>query len=228
MGKLLVNTLAKDIEVNVKNPHMVTIAMEILERCNDLNATEAASSSGKYHPIADLGYQGLVRHSRMVAELATIMARSIPTYDNELDHDIIYLSAILHDMCKYQEASEGDKGYTSKDNIHTNFDHPIKMQALISEVVPKILAANNIHIEFEDKAKVEDAWRRIGMNIASHMSRWNTSKYAPGIELPLPQSLEQYIIVFADLISANAQLPETMQSMKNLAINFMTGRVKAE
>ena len=67
MGKKLLAVFDQDVKVGVRDPLMSEIAKAILKECDDLNATEAASSSGKYHPIADLGKEGLVRHSLLVA-----------------------------------------------------------------------------------------------------------------------------------------------------------------
>ena len=59
MGKKLLAVFDQDLKVGVRDPLMSEIAKAILKECDDLNATEAASSSGKYHPIADLGKEGL-------------------------------------------------------------------------------------------------------------------------------------------------------------------------
>lgn len=214
MGELLVKELREDINANVNILHNRAFALQILNECNDLNATEPASSSGKYHPIADLGYQGLIRHARMVAELVNIMVRCHPLYDQPLDHDVMYLSGLLHDFCKYQEEDVEKK-------VHTNFDHPIKMANLIRIKTVEYTIENNL--KGNELNSFISCWQRIALNISSHMSRWNTSKNSPNIELPLPETQEQYIIVYADLIAANPQLPELMATMKNAAINFTTG-----
>ena len=51
MGKKLLAVFDQDLKVGVRDSHMSEIAKAILKECDDLNATEAASSSGKYHPI---------------------------------------------------------------------------------------------------------------------------------------------------------------------------------
>lgn len=218
MGKKLLAVFDQDLKVGVRDPLMSEIAKAILKECDDLNATEAASSSGKYHPIADLGKEGLVRHSRLVAQLACIMARSIPAYDEDINHDIIFLSGLLHDLCKYQPTQEGEEG-----DIHTNFDHPRKMQELINKVSKEYI--DGMPGEEESKILLRNSWARIAANIATHMSRWNVNeKYAPGVVLDTPQSLEQYIIVFADIISANSELPGIMKQMEEEAVAYIVGR----
>lgn len=211
MGLKLVSVYSEYVEKNFQNETIRSIVKDVLLQANDLNATEPASSSGKYHPIADLGKGGLVRHSIMVAEVAKILMRSRPLYDSEYDREIVIASAILHDICKYtKEPKEGEK-------LHTNFDHPIRAAVLVKKVGEELAQKGNL--EGAIKASV-----RIGKNIMTHMSRWNTSKYEPGVELPLIQDEEQRIISDADLIAANAQLPELMIQFKSDAVNALAGR----
>lgn len=213
MGLKLVSAYGEYVDENFQNETIRNIVREVLYQANDLNATEPASSSGKYHPIADLGEGGLVRHSIMVAEVAKILMRSRPLYDNEYDKEIVIASAVLHDICKYtQEPKAGEK-------LHTNFDHPIQAAMLVKKVGEDLEKNESSPLEGAIKASV-----RIGKNIMTHMSRWNTSKYEPGVELPLIQDEEQRIISDADLVAANAQLPELMFQFKNDAVNSLAGR----
>lgn len=211
MGNKLVKAYQDYVANAIKTPQIAELVLAVCKAGVDLNATEAASSSGKYHPIADLGEGGLVRHSIMVAEIAGILMRSRPLYDNEVDHDIVIASALLHDVCKYEQPAAGEK-------IHSNFDHPVKAAELVIRVSEKM----------QEKAKEGEnfiaAGRRIATNISTHMSRWNTSPYAPGIELPLISNEEQRIISDADLVAASAQLPELMISFREEAIKKMAGR----
>lgn len=222
MGIELKVKLGADIDKNVKLPKMAGHAKNILELCDDLNATQPASSSGKWHPIADLGSGGLIRHSKMVAELVLIMIRSDPTYDDPALHDIMYLSGLLHDLCKYKAPEPTDEGYPTKDAIHTNFDHPLRMASLIESYIETTF--KDVPEDSED-FEIMTYWRRIATNIASHMSRWNTSHYEPGVALPTCETPEQYIISFADLIASNKDLPELMAQYKEDAIKELTGRM---
>lgn len=213
MGAKLVEAYDTYLRSNITSVGVYTLCRKVLELGDDLNATEAASSSGKYHPIADLGEGGLVRHSITVAEVAKILMRSRPLYDKKedgstYDSDVVIVSAVLHDVCKYDS---NDSGKT-----HTNFDHPIKAAELVKKAAEELGMIG----DFDPKPTAE----RIAKNIASHMSRWNTSKYNPGIELPLVEDEEQRIISDADLIAANAQLPETMIVFREQAIKTMVGR----
>lgn len=210
MGKKLVEAYDAYLRSNIKTVGIYTLCRRVLEKGDDLNATEPASSSGKYHPIADLGEGGLVRHSIMVAEVAKILMRSRPLYDNEFDHDVVVISAVLHDVCKYEMPHDGSK-------VHTNFTHPTKAAELIK------IAGEELSKEDPNFNYIETSVR-VAKNVMSHMSRWNTSKYAPGVELPQVEDEEQRIISDSDLIAANATLPETMNTLREMAIKTMVGR----
>ena len=210
MGKKLVEAYDAYLRSNIKTVGIYTLCRRVLEKGDDLNATEPASSSGKYHPIADLGEGGLVRHSIMVAEVAKILMRSRPLYDNEFDHDVVVISAVLHDVCKYEMPHDGSK-------VHTNFTHPTKAAELIK------IAGEELSKEDPNFNYIETSVR-VAKNVMSHMSRWNTSKYAFGVKLPQVEDEEQRIISDSDLIAANATLPETMNTFREMAIKTMVGR----
>lgn len=205
MGKKLLKLFENEAK-NIKTEKMQKLFAAMLEKCDDLNATEAASSSGKYHPISDLGEEGLYRHSIMVAELAMIMSKSIPMYDTDENKDILYVSALLHDMCKFDSSVDGGS--------HSLSDHPTRMATMIREY------------NVENDAEIE----RVASNIETHMSRWNDIYHFEGKrkvidgQMPLPKNLENYIMVFADLISANKDLPILMTDLEKAAVNKLVGR----
>lgn len=220
MGNKLVAAYKDYVTESIKTGQIKDLVLEILKAGDDLNATEPASSSGKYHPIADLGKGGLVRHSIMVAEVAGILMRSRPLYDKKedrstYDHDVVIASAILHDICKYETPEAGGK-------IHTNFDHPIKAAQLIKTVGEK-MQKNYEDLGVKDFNFISLSVR-IASNVMTHMSRWNTSKYEPGVELPLIENEEQRIISDADLIAASSGLPELMISFREEAVKELAGR----
>lgn len=200
MGEKLVNEFKTEIE-SIKTEKIKNFVIELLKKCSDMNATEPASSTGKYHPVADLGNRGLIRHSKMVAKLSEIMCKSIPYYDDELHHDILYAAALVHDMGKYDESN----------GKYSIVAHPLFLADKIREM------------NTEDDADIE----KIASIVETHMSRWNDiSKrpYKDQKEMPLPKTLEQYIVVFADLVSANATLPEYMFELKEEAVKALVGR----
>lgn len=200
MGKKLLDEFKDELE-NIKTDKIKDFIIKVLEDCSDMNAVEPASSTGKYHPVSDLGERGLVRHSKVVAKLTEIMCRSIPFYDDQKNKDILYGAALIHDMGKFDE-SFGKHSFNA---------HPI----FLSEKIRTMNTENDPDFE------------KIASIVETHMSRWNDISKRPYkgiIEMPLPKTLEQYIVVFADLISANANLPEYMFELKEEAVKSLAGR----
>ncbi len=183
MGSKLVNIFADYVNRELKEENIRNFVNRVLEKADDANAENPASSSGKYHPVSDMGHGGNVRHSILVAEIAKIMMRADPYYDEEFHREIVIASCILHDICKYK----------SEDTSHTQFEHATLAADLISETGK----------ESKDYALISFL---IAKNVATHMGRWNTSKYS-SVELPKPHDEEQKLIHLADLISANKDLP---------------------
>ena len=139
-----------------------------------------ASSTGKYHPQCDLGDGGLVRHSIMVATIADELVTSeLFVEDIPLNHDIARAAGLFHDCLKNGPVLEDGKF-----NEHTDFLHPLYARDfIVSELTGKV-----------DKKGYVDA---IANAIASHMGKWNTSKYAEG-ELPVPSSPMEKLLHCAD------------------------------
>lgn len=149
-----------------------------------------ASSSGKYHPKADLGDGGLVRHIRTVTAIAKSLMDSNAFRDIALGtgcddfetitiyQDCAIAACILHDCCK---ASDEDEKHS------TRFDHPLVAANLFKETARKYVTNENM-----DYMKV--VIPLIHGCIASHMNKWNTAPYAKGITLPVPKlGIEVYV-----------------------------------
>lgn len=184
MGKILLERFNSYIDT-IKTEKIKKFTINILDKCLDVHAEKAASSSGKYHPICDLGPGGLVRHSIMTAAIADIMCNAFNdgTPEMQLQRDIIYSAALIHDMHKY----EADRG-------HTLNDHAVRM----AKDIRNMNVDHDIDIE------------KIAQAVESHMSRF-------GGDAPRPRTMGQYIVSFADLVSANKQLPLTMNEFTKLA-----------
>ena len=184
MGKTLVKILSSYIDT-IKTEKIKNFVIEILDMCLDIHAERPASSSGKYHPICDLGPGGLVRHSILTAKIADIMCNAFNdgSPKMQLERDIIFASALIHDFHKYETGIE----YTLK-------DHAIRMADVIRSM--------NVNND-PDITKIAD-------NVESHMSRF-------GDDAPRPKTIGQYIVSFADLISANKELPIMMNEFTEQA-----------
>ena len=123
-----------------------------------------ASSSGKYHPAYALGEGGLVRHTKAAVKFAEMLF-NISDFTAD-ERDFIVAALLLHDCQK-----QGDG--TAE---HTVFEHPLLAAGYVKDNAPSWYA---------DK---------VCPLIASHMGQWNTSKYAEGVVLPVPQdSLQKFV-----------------------------------
>lgn len=138
---------------------------------------EPASSTGKYHPRFSLGEGGLVRHVKCAVKYAVELF-NIYKFDSHTK-DLIIFALIIHDGVK--------KGIV--ETRYTKFNHPL----LIADFIK-----NNA-----DKMKLtEDETAMLSGLVASHMGKWNTNDYEPGIILPLPKTPEEKFVHMCDFLSS--------------------------
>lgn len=189
--KKLLEKLGDYAKKMIKSEEVLNLTLAVLEAADDANAENPASSSGKYHPVSDLGPGGNVRHTVIVTEIAQILMNSHQIFDDPRMRDIVTASCILHDVCKYDSA----------DTSHTQFDHPILAANLIREIGGNLGGT---------EARVADL---VAANVNTHMGRFTTSKKAPTVKLEEPKDLSQWIIHYADIISANRELPLTIKRL---------------
>jgi len=139
--------------------------------------TIPASSSGKYHPITDLGEGGLVRHSLMVCKVALDLLDS--KENTNIDKDDVIIATLMHDSCK--------QGY--EENGHTCFLHPVYASEFVRGLAECYFDEVPLYVD------------KIISAIATHMGKWNTSKYEEG-ELLKPKTEFELLIHEADYIAS--------------------------
>jgi hypothetical protein len=190
MGRRLIKVLSVEIE-KIKSAELKKVTKQILLRCSDYNVEMGASSTGKYHPPFAAGPGGLIRHIKAVCRNTEALIQSMPYYDNE-EWDVPYITAILHDCMKYTEYGQQ----------FCHESHPNLMAALIREY------------HFDDDT-LNKRLERIAENVACHMSRWNTCKHSDDV-MPLPTSIENLIVSFADIIAAKKWFNATFDEENNI------------
>lgn len=158
-----------------------------IENMFDYVFTKPASSSGKYHPMSDLGEGGLIRHIKGVFYLGYDMLnleQNYPLYPQR-ERDMMLIALILHDSWKY--------GNNDKERVHTLAEHPL-------------LAATWVEQDeiFDGVISQEDR-KFIGGCIASHSGQWNTNKKKEEI-LPKPQNKFQQFVHLCDYIASRRYL----------------------
>jgi 23S rRNA maturation-related 3'-5' exoribonuclease YhaM len=183
MGRKLLKAMKVEVD-KIRYSEIQKLVKAVLMKCNDYNATGAASSSGKYHPPQDLGDGGLVRHTKAVARNVERMLQCMPQYDADENWSVPYAAAILHDYCKYTEMNQKN----------SNENHPVLMSDLIGETYMKD--------ESSYAAGTMTLVSRIQNCVSSHMSRWNKCWHVNGLEMPTPASPEQMILPYADMIGS--------------------------
>lgn len=150
--------------------------------------TIPASTTGKYHPDQDAGEQGLVRHSRMVTQVAISlmmleMWQSLKPIENE-----IYVACLIHDTWKLGKAKEYVEGKT-----YTAHDHPLYASHAFYEYINSLPDATP-----ELKVKCQT----ICQCVETHMGQWNVPKYGKACVLKKPQTPAQKFVHLCDYIAS--------------------------
>lgn len=158
-----------------------------VENMYDYVFIKPASSSGKYHPLSDLGEGGLIRHIKGVFYLGYDMLNLehfIPLFSLR-ERELMLVSLILHDCHKY--------GNEDENRTHTVVEHPILAAAWVetNEVFDTILSQ-------EDR-------KFIGECIASHSGQWNTNRKGEEI-LPKPVTRCQQFVHLCDYLASRRYL----------------------
>lgn len=172
----------------ISNETLQKIVKDTLDAAPESIQTIPASSSGKFHPKADLGEGGLVRHIKAVTAIAKSMidtdifkniALGIGADDEEtilIYADIALAACILHDCMKCDDIEHT-----------TDFDHPLKAANLFKETAKKYITKENMNY-------MKVIIPLIHSCIASHMGQFSTTPYAKGIVLPKPKlGIEQFV-----------------------------------
>ena len=118
------NAKAFFTEVNyIKNDRIRENALRLIEKIPSYFYTEAASSTGKYHPEFSNGVGGLLRHTKVAVKIAETLLRndSIGYKFTSDEKDLILLAIIMHDSVKRGIPEER----------YTRFDHPILAGELV-------------------------------------------------------------------------------------------------
>lgn len=135
-----------------------------------------SSSSGKYHPIEELGPDGTVLHTKKVFALAYELSRGL---DCEHHRDEICAAALLHDMVKQGLVKSG----------HTVKNHPKLMAELVADVYKE---------KFQDKLDRESALI-IYYGIFYHYGPWTSESVKKPLSAYTPEELCVYV---ADYVSS--------------------------
>jgi len=129
-----------------------------------------SSSSGKYHPIEELGPDGTILHTKKVFALAYELSRGL---DCEQYRDEICAAALLHDMAKQGMTRSG----------HTIKTHPQVMAKQVADVYKE---------KFTKKLDRESALK-IYYGIFYHYGPWSNGEAKKSLSDYEPWELVVYI-----------------------------------
>ena len=179
--------MLRDEVYKLKYNQLVELGDYLLQEIPEYFFTVPASSSGKYHPVGDLGEGGLVRHSISVKKMLDHLMELNGYYEfTDRQKELLQLAALFHDCMKSGTQEDYEK------NQHTKFLHPILAANFI------MYCACVVGLNYDDAKFIYDA-------VASHMGQWNINKYGDGT-LPLPQEPHQKILHLADYLASRQDI----------------------
>lgn len=175
-------------EINlIQNEDLRNFLTVAIENLDDYVFIREGSSTGKYHPLSDLGEGGLLRHIKSVfyIGLDLLQLEHYQEMFSEREKDLILISLLLHDAKKYG-APERNRKYTTN-------DHPL----LAANWIKDDEIFNNI-IPNKDRIIISNC-------IAAHSGQWNTNKKGEEI-LPKPTNKKEFFVHMCDYIASRRYL----------------------
>ena len=127
-----------------------------------------ASSTGKYHPLNELGPDGTIIHTKKVVTLAYELCRGLGCEDRR---DEILCACIVHDLVKQGWERSG----------HTHKMHPLFAADLVEE------------IQRDTQLLKDDSFHIIQNCVKFHYGLWTHSSYVKELAKYTPEELTVYL-----------------------------------
>ena len=158
--------------------------------------TEAASSTGKYHPEYALGNGGLLRHSKAAMRIGYELLNDPCIGDKYTSHekDLMLMSLLVHDGLKLGLPKEK----------YTRFDHPILMGKFILDNYKEI------GITKDDAEFMNDV-------IKTHMGPWTTD-YDGNEVLEKPKNKYQNFVHMCDYLASRKCILVPFDEENNISV----------
>ncbi len=131
-----------------------------------------ASSTGKYHPISELGPDGTLLHTKKIFTLAYELCRGLGCEHNR---DEILSACIIHDLRKQGLTKTG----------HTTKNHPDLASQLVDEVQRDTMLLS------------EESHQLIKKMVGYHYGLWSYGKWKKDLK---EYSMEEFCVYIADYI----------------------------
>lgn len=164
------------------------------------------SSTGKYHPKWQNGEGGNGRHTKNVVKILQVFERAYPN----LKWDEVYTAAILHDLSKYQAAT--DK--------YTDSNHPLIEAEKFKEYLRQTIESTHLHT----RMGYTHTWSfKRKINFICHLIKWHDGRfncnfadkeqiknnYTKGLMRKMKYA-EAYLLHLADMVSSSRDLWENL------------------
>ena len=137
-----------------------------------------ASSTGKYHPIDELGADGTILHTKKVFTVAYQLCRGLMC---ENRRDEILAACLIHDLRKQGIIKTG----------HTTKNHP----ALAADLVQEVQEATHM--------LSEESFKRIRNMCGYHYGPWSSGEWKKDLDKYTPEELTVYI---SDYIASKREI----------------------
>lgn len=154
----------------IARPEVREFVEECIKLVPDYVFTDCpSSSSGKYHPLEELGPDGTIIHTKKVFALAYELSRAL---DCEENRDAVCAAALLHDMMKQGIAKSG----------HTVKEHPQLMAKFVADLYTD---------KYKDKLDRNTAGI-IYLGIFYHYGPWTL----PDVKKPMSEYRQEELAVY--------------------------------
>ena len=180
----------------IKDDKLSESLLKIIEMLPEYWFTEAASSTGKYHPEYALGKGGLLRHSKAAMRIGYELLNDPCIGDKYTSHekDLMLMSLLVHDGLKLGLPQEK----------YTRFDHPILMGKFIIDNYKEI-GISKEDAEFMDNV------------IKTHMGPWTTD-YNGNEVLEKPKNKYQNFVHMCDFLASRKCLLVPFDNYNNISV----------
>ena len=170
--------------------------LNIIDMLPDYWLTEAASSTGKYHPEYALGDGGLLRHSKAAMRIGYELLSNPCIGDKytKREKDLMLMSLLVHDGLKLGIPQER----------YTRFDHPILMGQFIID------NRKEIGLSSDDAKFMNEV-------IKTHMGPWTTD-YNGNEVLEKPKTKYQNFVHMCDYLASRKCLLVPFDENNNISV----------
>ena len=180
----------------IKDDSLQEALLNIIEILPEYWLTEAASSTGKYHPEYALGEGGLLRHSKAAMRIGYELLSNPSIGDKYTSHekDLMLMALLIHDGLKLG-IPQGK---------YTRFDHPILMANFVKE------HQKEVGLTKEDAEFLSEV-------IKTHMGPWTTD-YDGNEVLEKPKTKYQNFVHMCDYLASRKCLLVPFDQDNNISV----------